>query len=111
MVLKRKKRMTVVGSVISAFFVVSIVFTLGANPTWAGLVYMFLKLFFLAQRGFKGYSDGFLAYSVAGVTYHTDQKQKCEEYLYSWLPVKRARVETEQREQAEKKKAEQAAAT
>lgn len=96
MVLKRKRNRAIVGSVLSAFFVVSIVFTIGANPTWAGLVYMFLKLFFLAQRAFRGYSDGCLAYSVAGVTYHTDQRNKCEEYLYSWLPIKRARVEHEQ---------------
>lgn len=94
-VLKRKKTLTVFGSVFAAFFVVSIFLTLGANPTWAGLVYMFLKLFFLAQRAFKGYSDGCLAYSVNGVTYHTDQRIRIEEYLYSWLPQKRAKVSHE----------------
>lgn len=84
MVLRKKSKYAMLASVVSAVFVVSLLITLIAEPTWENFLFALIKLFFLFLRAAKGYSIGSLAYSVSGVAYHISQRAKCEEYL-AWV--------------------------
>lgn len=84
-VVARKTKSALAGSALTGMVTISYyAFTLASNPSWVGLVFMFIKLLFLMQRAARGYAIGSLAYSVSGVAYHVSQRAKGEEYK-KWL--------------------------
>lgn len=95
-VVARRTRFALVGSMVTGTLTISYyAFTIASNPSWIGLVFMMVKLMFLLQRAFAGYTLGSLAYSVSGVAYHVSQRKKAEEYK-AWL---RQQVEEQEREE------------
>lgn len=82
--IKEQRRASYAPTIIAAVMTAFLVFKFAASPTWATAIYCLLKLFGLIQRGAKGYSIGFLAYSVHGVKYYQSQEVKFYQYE-RWL--------------------------